>query len=119
MNVRGEKCSAAAALASARLGLHRAPSGKKTQPFDQSKTDRKEDAKTKKEEKFLCTTSKKITGKKTEFQTASFPPLSFRRRQRGWSVIMCSFYRVIHNTSATTISTDASFMSLSAERDVR
>jgi hypothetical protein len=36
MNVGSEECFAAAALASARLELHQAPNGKKTQAFDQS-----------------------------------------------------------------------------------
>ena len=37
MNVRTEKCFAAAALASIGLGTHRPPSGKKTEPAKQSK----------------------------------------------------------------------------------
>ena len=65
MNIGSKKCFAAVALASGVLGNHRLPSGKKTEPFDQSKTSQERRKKTKKEENFSRRILKKIRGKKT------------------------------------------------------
>jgi hypothetical protein len=64
MNVRSEKCFAAAALASVRFATHRARNGKKTKPSNQSKNASGRREKTKKEEKFSRRILKKIRGKK-------------------------------------------------------
>jgi hypothetical protein len=79
MNVRSKNYFAAAALASVELGTHGPPSGKKTRPANQSKNSPGRREKKTKEEKFSRRISKKIRGKKKQFQTGGFPPLSFRR----------------------------------------
>jgi len=79
MPVGREEFFAAVALASGKRGTHRPPSRKKTQPATESKTASGRRQNAKKEEKSSRGIPKKITRKKTEFQTAGFSPLSFRR----------------------------------------
>ena len=58
-------------LAFSRIKCHRR--------FDEAKEEREEDETGRRKKSFRLKCGKKSQRKKTEFQTASFPPLSFRR----------------------------------------
>lgn len=72
MRVGPEEYFAAAALATAVLGTHRAPSGKKTKPSNQLKSAPGRREKWKKEEKFRRGILKKIHGRKRNFKPPVF-----------------------------------------------
>jgi hypothetical protein len=78
MAVGSEEVFAAAALASGVLGCHRDPIRKKTKRPTQSQMARGRRKKIRRKKKFSAEPLKKITGKKTDFQTARNPPLSTR-----------------------------------------
>jgi hypothetical protein len=79
MPVGTEESIAAAALPSLLLGTHRASSRKKIQPPVQSQTAPPGRTKRRRKKSYRAGRGKKITRKKTDFQTAASPPLSFRR----------------------------------------
>jgi len=55
------------------IGTHRPQNGKKTGPFNQSKTVREEETKTKKEENFRAECRRKSNGRKRNLKPTVFP----------------------------------------------
>ena len=76
--VRREENVTAAALASVIFGAHRAPSRKKIIAPLQSKNAPGKTGRNKEGRRVFRWKRKKISRKKTDFQTATFPPLSSR-----------------------------------------
>jgi len=76
-----EKLLTTTALAAAVLGVHgRANNGRKNSPCTPKKS-AEEDQRRRRKKRFKRRWRRKQNGKKMEFQTASFPPFSFRRSQ--------------------------------------
>jgi hypothetical protein len=77
--IRMEKTSATTAFAPARFTTHRAPESNRSARKSNPKNGCQEDPKGRRKKSFQANSRRKLSLKKTEFQTGGFPPLSFRR----------------------------------------